>query len=403
MNVLYIATSFPSPKKGSTIYTDLAEALVENGHKLTVVVSEERKNTKKTYWSKERGCEVLRVKTGNLYDVSFVEKGITILSLEYILKLAIKKYLSNKKFDLILYESPPVTNCGIVKYAKKKFNAKTYLMLKDIFPQNAVDIGIMKKNSFAYKIFKRKEKSLYNVSDVIGCMSEGNRRYVLEHNSSINPEKVIVFPNTKKINDLNKIENNMNLRKKYKIPLDSTVFIFGGNMGKPQGTDLLCNAINKLKDNKDIFFLLVGRGTERENIRRFIENNDCRNVLQIDNLPRDEYEDMVKQCDVGLVLLDHRFTIPNYPSRILAYMEYSMPVVAATDSNTDFKELIKDSNCGLWCCSDNIEEFCNNIVTISKDKQLRENKGRHGRKYLEDNFNVNISVKLIEKYADIFL
>ena len=126
-------------------------------------------------------------------------------------------------------------------------------------------------------------------------------------------------------------------------------------------------------------------------------------MLQIDNLPRDEYEDMVKQCDVGLVLLDHRFTIPNYPSRILAYMEYSMPVVAATDINTDFKELIKNSDCGLWCCSDNIEEFCNKIVTISKDKQLRENKGRNGRKYLEDNFNVNISVKLIEKYADTFL
>ena len=403
MNVLYIATSFPSPKKGSTIYTDLAEALVENGHKLTVVVSEERKNTKKTYWSKERGCDVLRVKTGNLYDVSFVEKGITILSLEYILKLAIKKYLSNNKFDLILYESPPVTNCGIVKYAKKKFNAKTYLMLKDIFPQNAVDIGIMKKNSFAYKIFKRKEKRLYNVSDVIGCMSEGNKRYVLEHNSSINPEKVIVFPNTKKINDLNKIENKMNLRKKYKIPLDSTVFIFGGNMGKPQGTDLLCNAINKLKDNKDIFFLLVGRGTERENIRRFIENNQCSNVLQIDNLPRDEYEEMVRQCDVGLVLLDHRFTIPNYPSRILSYMEYSMPIIAATDRNTDFKELIEKSDCGLWCCSDNIEKFCNNIIEIANNKELRRIKGNNGRDYLENNFSVSISVKLIEEYSNRFL
>lgn len=403
MNVLYIATSFPSPKKGSTIYTDLAEALVKNGHKLTVVVSEERKNTKETYWSKERGCDVLRVRTGNLYDVSFIEKGITVLSLEYILKLAIKKYLSNKKFDLILYESPPVTNCGIVKYAKKKFNAKTYLMLKDIFPQNAVDIGIMKKNSFAYKMFKKKEENLYNISDVIGCMSEGNKRYVLEHNSSINPEKVIIFPNTKKINSLNKIENNMDLRKKYNIPLDSIVFIFGGNMGKPQGTELLCNAINKLKDNKDIFFLLVGRGTERENIKKFIENNKCTNVLQMDNLPRNEYEKMVKQCDVGLVLLDHRFTIPNYPSRILAYMEYAMPVIAATDRNTDFKELIEESDCGLWCCSDNIEEFCNNIITISKSKEFRKNKGDNGREYLEKNFSVSVSINLIEEYANNFL
>lgn len=404
MNVLYIATSFPSPQKGSTIYTDLAEALVENGHKLTVVVSEERKNTRKTYWSNERGCEVLRVKTGNLYDVSFIEKGITIISLEYILKLAIKKYLSNRQYDLILYESPPVTNCGIVKYAKKVFKAKTYLMLKDIFPQNAVDIGIIKKNSLSYKVFKRKEESLYKISDVIGCMSDGNKEYVLKHNPKINTEKVIVFPNTKKINKLvRKTDEKINLREKYNIPLNSTVFIFGGNMGKPQGTELLCKAINKLKDNKDIFFLLVGRGTERENIRNYINDNKCTNVLQMDNLPRNEYEEMVKQCDVGLVLLDYRFTIPNYPSRVLSYMEYGMPVLAATDNNTDFNKLIINSNCGLWCCSDDVDAFCNNIVKISNNNELRNYMGIKGREYLEKNFSVDKSVKLIESYAKKFL
>lgn len=398
MKVLYIATSFPKPDNGSTIYTDLAEALVANGHYMTVVVAEEKKHTNKTYITKERRCEVLRVRTGNYYDVSFLKKGITFVTMEYIIKLAIKKHLKQNSYDVVLFESPPVTNAGIVKYAKKLFKAKSYLMLKDIFPQNAVDIGVIKNNSLIYKFFHLKEKSLYKHADIIGTMSQGNRNYVLKHNLEVNPEKVEIFPNTKKIVNRVKDITEYTIRYKYNIPLESTVFLFGGNMGKPQGTPLLCEAINQLKDRKDIFFLLIGRGTERENIRKYLEENQCKNALQIDNLPRNEYERVLRESDVGLVLLDHRFTIPNYPSRILAYMEYAKPVVVATDKHTDFKELIEKSNCGLWSYSENVNEFCKNIIYITEGKQLRKEMGNNGRVYMKKYFDVNRSVGILEKH-----
>ncbi|EOU2023417.1 glycosyltransferase WbuB [Clostridium perfringens] len=402
MKVLYIATSFPKPEKGSTIYTDLAEEMAKNGHEITVMVTEERKNTNKTVWYEERGCKVLRVRTGNIYDVNFIEKGISILTMEYIMKFAIKKYLKEMQFDMILYESPPVTNCGIVKYAKKMFNAKSYLMLKDIFPQNALDIGIINKNSLSYKLFKRKEELLYSISDTIGCMSEGNRDYILKHNPNINSSKVEIFPNTKKVQPIVDQEIDYSIRDKYKIPQKSTVFLFGGNMGKPQGVKFLCNAIKMLKDNRNVFFLLVGRGTERNNIKKFLQDNNCNNVLQIDNLPRNEYEKLVRASDVGLVLLDYRFTIPNYPSRILAYMEYGIPVLAATDKNTDFKELIKESNCGLWSYSNDIESFCSNVKFLAENNEVRINMGKNGRKYIENNFDVSISVDLLERNMNKF-
>lgn len=398
MKVLYIATSFPKPEKGSTIYTDLAETLVAKGHHVTVVVSEEKKHTDKTYITQERGCNVLRVKTGNYYDVSFIEKGITFVTMEYSIKLAIKKYLKQHSYDVVLFESPPVTNAGIVRYAKRLFNAKSYLMLKDIFPQNAVDIGVIKKNSLIYKFFYMKEKNLYKYADIIGTMSEGNRQYVLKHNPEVNEGKVELFPNTKKIIERVDDITEYTMREKYNIPLESTVFLFGGNMGKPQGTSLLCEAINQLKDRKDIFFLLIGRGTERENIRKYLEENKCSNALQIDNLPRDEYERVLRESDVGLVLLDHRFTIPNYPSRILAYMEYAKPVVVATDRNTDFKELVEESKCGLWSCSDDVNKFCENIIYVTEKVEGRKEMGNSGRVYMEEKFDVSRSVNILEKH-----
>ncbi len=125
--------------------------------------------------------------------------------------------------------------------------------------------------------------------------------------------------------------------------------------------------------------------------------NKCNNALLIDNLPREEYELVTRACDVGLVLLDSKFTIPNYPSRILSYMEYSMPVLAATDINTDFKDLIIESKCGKWVSSDNMLDFCSEIKELASDELLRKSLGINGRKYLELYFDVKKSVEIIEK------
>lgn len=396
MRVLYIATSFPEPNKGATIYTDLAEALHEAGHEITVAVSEQASNLSQTQVKKERGFDVLRIVTGNYYDVGLIEKGITTLKIPILMKKGISKYLSNRKFDFILYEAPPVTNSSLVAWAKEKFDCPSYLMLKDIFPQNAVDIGIMKKNSIIFHFFKCKEKDLYESADIIGCMSEANKRYIIKHNPWINENKIELFPNTKKITDeIN--PGTLKMRKKYFIPEDSCVFLFGGNMGKPQYVDLLCEAIIDCKNDKGIYFLFIGRGTDRYKLEQTIRENDIRNAMVIENLPRDEYGQIIKECDVGLIILDPRFTIPNFPSRILSYMEYAKPVLAATDISTDLKDLIVKSKCGEWVWSGDENEFVEAIRRMSKNPLLKQ-MGYNGRNYLEINFSLKSSVSILEKH-----
>lgn len=393
MKILYISTVFPRPENSSTIYTDLAEALAQKGHSVTVVAAEEKKKYQSGGIQDERGCKVLRVKIGNMYDVNLIEKGISVITLSFYMKKAIKNNLSKEQFDLILFEAPPATLVGVVQNAKKLFHAPAYLMMKDIFPQNAIDIGLMKRG-IVYYYFRLKEKQLYKNADVIGCMSEGNRRYIMEHND-VPSTKVEIFPNTKKIRPHIELDSRNESRDKYKIPRDKVVFIFGGNMGKPQGLPFLCKAINTLKDNRKAFFVLVGRGTEKSYVEEMLANN--KNVLILDNLPRNEYEKLVRACDVGIVSLDHRFTIPNYPSRVLSYMEYGMPVLATTDKQTDFKELIEEANSGLWCCSDSVQGFVVAVRKLCSNENERKQMGQNGRKYAEYHFNVDVSVGLLEK------
>lgn len=396
MRVLYIATSFPEANKGATIYTDLAKALYEAGHDITVAVSEQSRNLSRTQMEKERGFDVLRVVTGNYYDVGLIEKGITTLKIPMLMKKGISQYLSDRKFDFILYEAPPVTNGTLVTWAKKKFKCPSYLMQKDIFPQNAVDIGLMKKNSPIFTFFKYKEKKLYQSADIIGCTSNANKQYLINHNPWLNKNKIELFPNTKKIIDV--IEPvGLEMRKKFKIPEEACVFLFGGNMGKPQYVDLLSQTITDCKNDKDIYFLFVGRGTERYKLENTIKSESITNAKVIENLPRAQYEQITKESDVGLIILDPRFTIPNTPSRILSYMEYSKPVIAATDKITDLKVIIEEAKCGEWVWSGDKDEFVDTIRSMSKNPLLKE-MGSNGRNYLEKNFTLKISVDILEKH-----
>jgi len=392
MNILYISTVFPRLEDSATIYTDLAEELALRGHKVFVLAAEEKKKYKDSVISDERGCRVFRTKIGNMYDVGIIEKGVSVLTLTYYMKSAIKKHLPQEKIDLILFEAPPLTLAGVVAYAKRKYKAPAYLMMKDIFPQNALDIGIIKKG-LIYYFFKFKEKKLYCTADIIGCMSEGNRKYIEQHNK-VPKEKLKIFPNTKKIQEVKLVNRNYEMRGKYSIPKDRVVFVFGGNMGRPQGIPFLCKAVKELEHKSRAYFVFVGRGTEKCHLEKELTN--CSNAVILDNLSREEYEKLVLECDVGIVSLDYRFTIPNYPSRALSYLEHGMPILAATDKNTDFKELIEHAKCGIWCYSDSLEEFCKTVEVFVSDSGLRREMGKNGRRYIEKYLDVSVSVQLLE-------
>lgn len=394
IRILYIATSFPEPDKGATIYTDLAEALYEEGHEITVAVSEQRKNRSVTSVAEERGFRVLRIVVGDYYDVGLIKKGIVTTCLPYIMRREIKKKLGSEAFDLILFETPPITNINVVNWAQNHFRCSSYLMLKDIFPQNAADLGILKQKGILFKYYKKLEKKLYRQSTYIGCMSIGNREYILKENSWLDASGVFVFPNTKKIADSYQCSRR-SVRPAYGIPDSACCFMFGGNMGRPQNIPLLAEAVSRFAGREDIFFVFVGRGTERRILEKITGDGQIKNALILDNLPREDYEQLLKECDVGLITLDPRFTIPNYPSRILSYMEYGKPVIAATDRVTDIRQLIEESLCGKWCCSDSIEDFVLIIESLAADEEQRTLMGVNGRQYLEKNFDVKRSVELL--------
>ena len=380
--ILFLSISYKD-RKGS-IYNDLIDSLVERGHFVTVISSSENKNIERNNY---RLIGFNKNVTGK---ANLIKKGIDTVLIGRKFKKIIKSKLVNESFDLIIYATPPITLNLPVQYAKKKFNAKTYLMLKDIFPQNAVDLQMFKKSSLIYKYFRHKEKQLYNLSDKIGCMSQGNIDYLLRHNKFISKDKVEIFYNSIHIEENKYISNS----EKNNI----TTFFFGGNLGVPQNINGLLDIIFNLNDYNLAKFVIVGKGSKDQIIKDYIENNNPKNLTYKEFVPQNEYEELLGKADVGLISLDPRFTIPNIPSKLPTYMKLGKPVLAITDVNTDLKDIINEANCGWWCDARNMNEIVNLIKEICENKENQIDKGKNGFDYLCEKFDVRINVKQLENF-----
>lgn len=399
VNLLFLTLARIEDITQRGIYTDLIREVAKKGINVYVVCPREHRENLPTELECYDNIHILKVKIGNITKTkSIIAKGISTLKLEHQYIRAIKENFKNVKFDAVTYSTPPITFNKIIKYFKKRDDSFTYLMLKDIFPQNAVDLGMIKESSLIHKLFKIKEKKLYQNSDVIGCMSEGNLEYIKKQHDFLVSKKLEIFPNA--INPIKALEmckKNNDILKKYNISNNQKLFIYGGNLGKPQGVDFIIDVINNFYKVKNGYLMIVGDGTEFDKIKKAISKTKSKNVSIYNKLPKDEYDLLLSVADVGLIFLDRRFTIPNFPSRLTSYMENSLPILAATDVNTDLKDVLELSASGFWSESSEVDTFITQAINLTNDDILRKQMGKNSRKYLEENYDVRKTVDILLK------
>lgn len=407
MNILYLTMGSVTDVNAGGVHTDFLRKFRDEGHDVYVVSPRERRMGVPTGLKDDSGIRNLGVRTLNVTKTNIIEKGLGQVSIEFLFKRAIRKHFAGVKFDIIIYATPPITLVGAIKYVRRQNpQAMTYLTLKDIFPQNAVDLGMLSKSGlkgFLYRSFRRKEKELYRISDWIGCMSPANVRYVIEHNPEVDPAKVEVCPNTFAVPSEDLVQTriiractNEQIRQKYGLPVDKPVFFYGGNLGRPQGIPFLIECLKANSERTDCHFLIVGGGFDYPRISSWCKAAKPKNVTLLQRLPREDYATLARSCDVGLIFLDYRFTIPNYPSRLLSCLIQHKPIIACTDPNCDTGSIAEDNGYGFWCPSNSVEAFTKVVdKMLSSDiKQMGEN----GYKFFLENYTVQNTYDAIMKH-----
>jgi len=372
MNILFISIAWPQPGERN-LYSDLMSEFIINGHEVFVLCSGE--GLANSCLNSENGINILRVPTLKIRKVNKLRKAFALFALGSRLKHELLKSLPELKVDLIIGHSPPVTFSRLFRDLKMKYNAPFYYLLKDIWPQGPADLGIIRKNGFIFRYFRYHEIRIYKTADFIGCMSPLNVEYTCKNNNYLSAEKVEVCPNSITPRTLRFKENKFLIRKKYNVPEPATVFIFSGNIGRAHGVEFYLNAVEKLKDFNKAYFLIGGSGQYFDYTVKEIARRNLTNIGTYRRLPSDDFDQLLMSCDVGVILLSKDYTVPQFPSRLLSYLEAGKPVLCSVNKGTDIGQIIENAGCGLCTLNGDLNSFikavkyfCNEIGYGSYNK-----------------------------------
>lgn len=403
MNILLLTSSYPPEIRSSShLMQELAEGLRDRGHTVTVATVYPGHNLagggQELHFDSltiEDGIEVLRIKTLPPHKVPYLVRGISQVLLPYVFSFRIQK-LIRRRVDVIIVYSPPLPLAIAGSKLKKLHNAKYILNVQDLFPQNAIDLGIL-KNRLLIKLFEHIEAEAYRNADIIAVHSESNKSF-LTTRKGVPQEKIRVLHNWIDVAPFNGIHRTGKFRKLFGLE-DKFVLLFAGVIGPSQGLDMIIRTAYQLQKDSysDICFLIIGDGTEKQRLVQMVNDLGLRNVQFGPFVSKDQYPLLVKDADVGLVSLSNKNKTPVVPGKILGYMAASIPVIAFLNKESDGHKIIKDARCGYSEVSDNVEKAVKAIIKIYNECHRLKEYGENGFNYVIDNFEKGVCIRHLEK------
>lgn len=360
MRIALIADTFPPMRtSGAVQLQDLAQEFFRQGHVPTVLVPTPGLDKP---WSREEvhGIELLRLKAPRTKDIGYVRRTMGEFMMPFAMLHNLQKSpLANERWDGVVWYSPTIFLGPIANALKKASGCRSYLIVRDIFPEWAVDMGLMGRG-LPYRFFKKIELYQYSVADVIGAQTSANLRY-FEGRALQPQQRVEVLQNWFAYAP----DTGCSISVSDGPLTGRTIFVYAGNMGVAQGMDVLLNLVDRLRSRQDIGFLFVGRGRDAQRLREDARTRGLDNVVFHDEIDPSEIPGLYAQCHVGLVALDPRHKTHNIPGKFLSYMQSGLPVLASINPGNDLVGMIEREGVGLVCTDhsvDTLERLAKKLV-----------------------------------------
>lgn len=390
MRIVIIADCYlPSIKSCATLVHDLGKGLLNSGHEVTILTLRDS-IPEPLRVSTENGLCVAQVKTGNIKRANKVLRAFREIRLSATLWRRARTFLLGNPADLIVFYSPSIFLGPLVRRLKSIWNCPSYLILRDIFPQWAVDAGILRKG-LVWKYFRKKEIEQYDAADLIGVESQANLEYFRENFPEGRYRLQVLYNWTSlERRSLPPVEYRDRLGLK-----DKVIFFYGGNLGIAQDLHNFVRLAARLSPYPQIHFLLVGEGSEASKLKASISENHLLNIQVLPSVPELEYLAMLSDADVGLISLDRRLKTHNLPGKLLGYMHLSKPILASINPGNDLFELLPQSHAGFCLANGDDNKLMTAALKLAADPELRAFMGQQSRNLLERLFSVQKAVDQI--------
>jgi len=367
MRIAIVADSFPPLKNSAAVLVfSLAEALAGLGHQVLVITPSS--DIEKSHVKDDYGVfKVLRIHCGKIKSHHKFMRGISELSLFFTFSYEFKKTpYALSQWDVVIWYSPSIFLSGLVRHLKIR-SKHSYLILRDIVPDWMIDVGLLKKGP-SYYLLKFFERYQYKLADIIGVQSPGNKHYIEKQRlPNLKGLEVLAnwMPSTSTEHDL--LDGDFSyVNLQHTILAHKKVLIYAGNLGEAQGVENFAELILSLKDQHDIGFLIIGRGSKKEWLQNFVKTHQIQSALILDEVDLITLSGYYRQCHAGLVFLDPHHQSHNIPGKFISYLEASLPVVACVNSDNDLINIIKQNNLGLVAdnltrLSSELPQFINSV------------------------------------------
>lgn len=368
MRIALIADTFPPLRtSGAVQLRDLAREFVRQGHELTVMLPSPDLDRP---WQIEDfdGARILRLKAPRTKDIGLVRRTLAEFAMPFAMSRNLRRSpLAHETWDGVAWYAPSIFHGPLASRLKRASGCRGYLIIRDIFPEWAVDMGLMGRG-LPYRFFDAVARYQYSVADVIGVQTPGNRRY-FETWEQKPGRRLEVLQNW-----LDAPADAPCTIQVAETPLAGRkILVYAGNMGVAQGLDIILDLAERLATRRDVGFLLIGRGSDAERLKSAASARQLDNVLFRDEIHPDEIPALYAQCSAGIVALDHRHRSHNIPGKFLTYMQSGLPVVANVNAGNDLAEIIRTEEVGVVCESNQIDEL--EALTLDLLKRLDQDQG----------------------------
>ena len=398
MHILLVTDSYPPEiRSASHLMLELAQELQRRGHEITVMTTWPEYNldqaaTHKMFneFEHENGIRVIRVKTLPHHNVNYIVRGLSqlLMPLQFLIKLWRYKI---KPQASIVY-SPPLPLALVGSWLRRS-GVRYLLNIQDLFPQNAIDLGILRSTS-QIRFFKALERFAYRTADIVTVHSEGNRKMLLQQHPDFS-NKFELLHNWVDVEHHSNEHIGIDFRNKWAMT-QKHIAVFAGVMGPSQYLDLILNIAEQMQDRTDLLFLMVGDGKEKERLQQIVMQKGLQNVRFEGFISRDVYPDLLSVCSIGLVCLSPQNNTPVVPGKILGHMAAGLPVAAFLHTTSDAHSMIAEAKCGVSANSADVDACVAAMRKLLSDDSKFYDLGQSGRRYAIEHFSKEVCVSQIE-------
>ncbi len=399
MKILLVTINFPPEIGGAShLIYELAASLQARGHEATVLTGYPSYNVTDLAPQYRRGMRldeqldgiaVRRVRIPQLPRANKFARGLQ----HFLFGLWLGALVAvGPRADVILVFSPPLPLPWLTAMAGRIRRMPVVANIQDLFPLEAVELGML-TNGVLIRLFEAMERQVHRLVTAVTVHSPGNRLHVIERGGR--EERVHVVYNWVDAERICPGARDNGFARQHGLE-GRFVVSYAGTMGWAQDMGAVVDAAYRLRDEKEILFLLVGDGVQKE--REFARSRDLglENIVWLPMQPWAVYPDVLAASDASLINLHPELHTPVVPSKLLSIMAAARPVIASLPSESDARRILAEAGAGLCVPAGDAQALAAAIRQLHAQPSLAQEMGRRGRTYVEAHFSRQACIDQLE-------